>query len=94
MKKWLHTIEIVVDKSIPFLLLVLLGIIIAEFGFHQFIEQYQKIVDGIDLFVVFIFVLDLIFKYIYCNINSSISQSLSGYICTFFEERSSLKWIY
>lgn len=63
MKPWLHKIEIAVDKLIPFLLIILLFIIIGEFWFHDIIAKYRTIADGLDLFIIFVFVLDLAFKY-------------------------------
>lgn len=63
MKPWLHKIEIAIDKLIPFLLIILLFIIIGEFWFHDIIAKYRTIADGLDLFIIFVFVLDLIFKY-------------------------------
>ena len=64
MKPWLHKIEVFVDKIIPLLLVILLAIIIGEFGYHEFMEEHRLIVEIIDGFIIFIFVLDLIFKYI------------------------------
>ncbi len=64
MKKWLRYVEIAVDKLIPFLLLALLLIIIGEFAFHEFMLKYHLIVSIIDGFIIFVFILDLIFKYL------------------------------
>jgi hypothetical protein len=66
MKKWMHKIEVIVDKLIPFCLVVLLFIIIIELGFEGLIEHYHLHIPIIiaDGFVVGVFVADLIFKYI------------------------------
>lgn len=64
MKKWLHKIEIVVDKLIPFLLFILILIIISEISFHDFMVKYHQVVQVLDWFIVVVFVLDLIFKYL------------------------------
>src|SRR3989344_2841188 len=64
MRAWLHKIEEIVDKLIPFLLVLLLAIIILEFGFHDISEKYHIIIQVLDWFIVFIFVVDLIFKYL------------------------------
>lgn len=64
MKAWLHKIEVFVDKIIPFLLLILLVLIIGEIGYRSFMEEHRIIIDIIDGFIVFVFVLDLIFKYL------------------------------
>lgn len=66
MKRWMHKIEVVVDKLIPSCLVILLVIIIIELGFEGLVEHYSlhtpiMIADG---FVVGVFVADLIFKYI------------------------------
>lgn len=63
MKKWLHHIEIIVDKLIPFLLLILLLIIIGELTFHEFMLKYYTLVQILDWIIIFVFVIDLIFKY-------------------------------
>lgn len=64
MKKWMHKVEVIVDKSIPWIILLLLFIIIIEFFYYETVEKYHKVVDISDGFIVFIFILDLIFKYI------------------------------
>ncbi|MBI2148665.1 hypothetical protein HYU23_03215 [Candidatus Woesearchaeota archaeon] len=64
MKPWLHKIEVFVDKIIPLLLVILLAIIIGEFAFHEFMVKHHIAVEIIDGFIIFIFVLDLVFKYI------------------------------
>ena len=63
MKPWLHKIELIVDKIIPYSLIMLLFIIIGEIFFHEEIEPYVIFVGVIDNAIVFIFVLDLVFKY-------------------------------
>ena len=64
MKEFIHKIEVVVDKIIPLLLVVLLVIIVGEFGYHDFMEEHRLVIEILDGIVVFVFVLDLIFKYI------------------------------
>ena len=64
MKPWLHKIEVFVDKIIPFLLLVLIFIIVGEFAFHNFVAKYSLAIEIIDWFIIFVFVIDLIFKYV------------------------------
>ncbi len=63
MKLWLHKIELIVDKLIPYSLIILLFVIIGEIFFQEEIEPYAIFVEIIDNAIVFIFVLDLIFKY-------------------------------
>ena len=63
MKRWLKKLELIIDKSIPYLLIILLGILIIEFFFHDFAEHYIKIIHGLDYFIIGVFLVDLIFKY-------------------------------
>ena len=64
MKLWMHKIEIAVDKSIPFLLVVLLFIIVGEIFYPERLEPYAAYVNIADNFIIFVFILDLIFKWI------------------------------
>lgn len=64
MEKWLHRTEIIVDKSIPYLLLLLLVLIMGELFFAGKIEAYHSYVSAIDWLIIGIFVLDLGFKYV------------------------------
>jgi len=63
MKRWLHRIEVIVDKAIPYLVLVLLFIIIGEFAFHDWINQYKLYVHIADYIIIGAFVIDLAFKF-------------------------------
>ena len=63
MKLWLHKIEVIVDKSIPYLVTILLILIIGEFTKYKLIQENANIVLLIDYFIVIIFVIDLAFKY-------------------------------
>lgn len=63
MKKWLHQIEIIVDKSIPYLVLLLLFIIIGEFAFHNFMQEHRTLVNISDYVIVGFFVIDLAYKF-------------------------------
>ena len=65
MKKWLHKIEVFVDKIIPLLLLLLLIIIILELGFHDFVVEHhlEHPIEILDYFIILTFVVDLAFKY-------------------------------
>jgi len=64
MKLWLHKIEDIVDKSIPYLVALLLVIILGEIFYNDFFSQYQNTIDIIDWVIVGFFVVDLAFKYI------------------------------
>ena len=64
MKKWMHKIEVFVDKLIPYMLVLLLGIIVIDLGFHEIAEHYHTYILLADYLVIGVFVVDLIFKYI------------------------------
>ena len=65
MKEWIHRIEIIVDKIIPFLLIILLIIIIMEFAYpEEKIKPYRITIEIIDIFIIAVFATDLVFKYI------------------------------
>jgi len=63
MKRWFHRIEVIVDKAIPYLVLVLLFIIVGEFAFHDWINQYKLYVHIADYIIIGAFVIDLCFKF-------------------------------
>ena len=63
MKRWIHFIEVFVDKIIPYLVLLLLLIIIGEFAFHDLINQYRIYVNIADYAILFFFLIDLCFKF-------------------------------
>ena len=63
MKPWLHKIEVIVDKSIPYLLVILLFIIVGEIFFAHQIEPYGFFVSVVDNAVILVFITDLTFKY-------------------------------
>lgn len=66
MKLWLHKIEVIVDKIIPFCLILLAIVIILEFGFHSFVVEHNLLLtlQIIDYFVILVFIIDLLFKYV------------------------------
>src|SRR3989338_1282278 len=63
MNKWIHRIEILADRSVPYALLVLFFVIIGELFFTESIENYHIYVSIIDGVIIGIFALDLSFKY-------------------------------
>lgn len=65
MKRWLHKIEVIVDKAITPCLFILLAVIIIELGFAGMVEHYglETYIHIADYIVVTFFVADLIFKY-------------------------------
>ena len=63
MKRWIHWIEVFVDKAIPYLVLLLLFVIIGDFAFHDFMNQYRIYVHIADYTILIFFVIDLSFKF-------------------------------
>ncbi|MFC1741212.1 hypothetical protein ACFL3V_01615 [Nanoarchaeota archaeon] len=65
MKRWMHKVEVVVDKLIPPCLVLLLIIITLELGFHDLVEHYHlgHWLEIADYFVIAVFVVDLYFKW-------------------------------
>lgn len=66
MKKWLHKIEVAVDRLIPFMLVLLLAVIVLELGFSRFVDEHRLgiYLEIADYTVIAVFVLDLGFKYV------------------------------
>ena len=63
MKKWLHKVEYVVDRIIPYSLIVLVVLIVLELFFHEKIKNYLLIIEILDYIIIAIFMVDLYFKY-------------------------------
>jgi len=64
MKKWLHKIEIVADRSIPYALVLLLFVITGEVFYAEKLHAYSLFVSIIDGIIIGIFTVDLGFKYV------------------------------
>lgn len=63
MKKWLHHIELTVDRLIPILLVLLFGVLIIQFFFHEIALKYELYIAIFDYILISAFIIDLIFKY-------------------------------
>lgn len=65
MKRWMHKIEVIVDKLIPPALIVLLVVIILDLGFSGFVDAHhlEPYMVTADYAIIALFVLDLVFKY-------------------------------
>jgi len=63
MKKVLNKIEIIVDRTIPYALILLFGVIITELFFPSFAEHYHIQITTLDWIIIGIFIVDLIFKF-------------------------------
>lgn len=59
--KWLKDVELIVDRSIPFLLVLLAVLIIVDFT--HFGEAHHHIIVWIDNFIIAFFIIDLLFKW-------------------------------
>ena len=64
MKRWLHKIEVLADRLIPYSLVLLLFIIIGEVFFTQEIEHFSIYISFLDGMIITIFIVDLGFKYV------------------------------
>ena len=65
MKRWMHKIEVLVDKLIPPALIVLLVVIVLELGFSEFVEHYHlhPYILAADYAIISLFFIDLVFKW-------------------------------
>jgi len=66
MKPWMEKIEDLTDKLIPWMLLLLIVILTLELGFKEFVHKHHLeswLLWG-DYLVIFVFCIDVIFKYI------------------------------
>jgi len=64
MKKYWHKLELIIDKLIPPCLVLLLGIIIIDIFYMDFAHDHYFWILITDSFIVLVFLIDLIFKYI------------------------------
>ena len=56
-------VEIVVDKSIPYLLALLAFVLTIEFFFREVAKEHHTLILFIDGFIISVFIIDLLFKY-------------------------------
>lgn len=63
MKHWLEIAENVVDRIIPYLLVLLIYVIIVDLFYKEAAAKYSLQLAAVDYFVVAVFVIDLAFKY-------------------------------
>lgn len=63
MKPWLHKTEVIIDKTIPFLLILLVFLIVGEIFFHHQLEPFHLQIEILDGIIILIFAVDLSFKY-------------------------------
>ncbi len=59
--KWLEEIEYLVDKIVPYMLIVLTFLIALEFT--HFAEEYHSLIVWTDNFIIAFFIVDLLFKW-------------------------------
>jgi len=63
MKEGWHDLEVVIDRLIPYMLILLLFIIIGEIFYSHELESYHFWIEIIDIFIILVFTFDLFFKY-------------------------------
>ena len=59
----LYKIEVLVDKLIPYMLLILLFLIIGEIFFSDKLHYFSNLVSVVDYLIIVVFAVDLFFKY-------------------------------
>jgi len=62
----MHKLELFIDKIIPYCLILLIFVLVLELGFHHFVVEHGLLlpIEIADYFIILVFVIDLIFKYI------------------------------
>lgn len=63
MHRFFKRVEIIVDKVIVPSLLLLMGILVLEFFFEDIAHQYHLFIEISHYVIIFVFVLDLVYKY-------------------------------
>ena len=63
MNRSLEKIEVFVDKVIPYLIILLLGILIIDLFYQDTAEKYHTPLYAADIIIIGFFILDLAFKY-------------------------------
>ncbi len=64
MKRVWHRVEQGIDRIIPYMLVLLLGMLIVLFFFHDLAIQYHTLIEWLDRIIIVVFTADLIFKFI------------------------------
>lgn len=62
-KKWYDKFHHLVDFLIPVCLVLLIVVLVIEFGFSSFAQRYHLFIIVADGFIVLVFFLDVVFKY-------------------------------
>lgn len=63
MKLWLHKIEHIVDRLIPLSLILIFLLVVGEISYYDALQPYHLAIDIVDYAIIFLFVIDLAFKY-------------------------------
>lgn len=64
MAKFSEKLERFVDKTIPYLIVILFGIVIIDVFYHDLSLKYANIILALDAIIIAFFTTDLIFKYL------------------------------
>ncbi len=70
-KRWYYFLEVLIDRLVPFAVILLLGVLIIEFFFQDLAETYHTSLGVIDYCILSIFSIDLIFKYLRIRVFSN-----------------------
>lgn len=62
MKKKASKFEIFIDSLIPYAVVLIVAITIGEVAFSESLRAYSRIIDLIDLWIIWVFAMDLVFK--------------------------------
>jgi len=63
MRKPASKLELFIDSLIPFAIFMIIAITIAEIFFFKLVQPYHWVIDVIDLAVIWVFLMDLGFKF-------------------------------
>ncbi len=63
MKPWLFNIELAVDRLLPYLLIIMVFLVVGDIFYPEQVERYAAAANGLDVFVISMFVVDMAFKY-------------------------------
>lgn len=63
MESWGKRVEIVVDKLIPYVVVLLLAVIVLQFATPDWVHEHEIYIQVFDYFIMLVFGIDLVFKY-------------------------------
>ena len=63
MRKPASKVEVFIDSLIPVAIILIITITVAEVFFSKFVQPYYWVIDVIDLAIIWVFIMDLYFKF-------------------------------